>query len=89
MTEQAGSRQANVDGTAPDIVRAVWSAVLGEASLDSDVGFFDLGATSMDVVAAVGRLRDRWPGLRVLDVFLHPTVNSLAEFLDGSPARDA
>ncbi len=84
MTERSVAAQVNVDGPPHDVVRAVWSVVLGDESLDADIGFFDLGATSADVVAAVARLRDRWPALRVVDVFLHPTVDSLAAFLDAS-----
>jgi hypothetical protein len=68
-------------------VQAVWSVVLGEESLDPDVGFFDLGATSTNVLAAVDRLRARWPNLRVIDVFLYPTVNSLTAFLDPDAPR--
>src|SRR4051812_33772763 len=84
LTERSVAAPVNVAGPPHDVVRAVWSVVLGEDSLDPDTGFFDLGATSADVVAAVARLRDRWPALRVVDVFLHPTVNGLAAFLDAS-----
>jgi hypothetical protein len=64
-----------------DVVHAVWCEVLGVELLDPDVGFFDLGATSSDVMSAVTRLRDRWPDLRAVDMMLYPTVNSLATFL--------
>ncbi|OLE27405.1 MAG: hypothetical protein AUG49_05315 [Catenulispora sp. 13_1_20CM_3_70_7] len=64
---------------------AVWSAVLAEEPIDQNVGFFDLGATSADVLSAVEMLRCRWPDLRVVDIFLHPTVHALAAFLGDDP----
>jgi hypothetical protein len=84
MTERADARTRSSAGPPTEVVGEIWSAVLGAESLDSDVGFFDLGATSADVAAAVDRLRRWWPDLRVVDVFLYPTVNSLTAFL----ARD-
>jgi hypothetical protein len=85
MAEQANSGPAALAGPAVEVVRAVWAQVLGEESIDAEDGFFDLGATSMDVVKAVVRLRGRWPGLRVVDVFLHPTVTALATFVEVDP----
>ncbi len=68
--------------TTTAIVGATWADVLGCTDVDPNVGFFDMGAVSVDVVRAVERLRGRWPRLRVVDVFLYPTVNELARFLD-------
>jgi hypothetical protein len=65
-----------------EVVVAVWASVLDCGTVAEDVGFFDLGATSMDVVAVVRMLRGRWPRLQIIDVFAHPTVEQLAAFLD-------
>jgi acyl carrier protein len=62
-------------------VYAVWTQVLGVEEVDTEAGFFDLGADSMMVMQAVGMLREHWPGIRVVDVFANPTVASLAAFL--------
>ncbi|MFD7027463.1 phosphopantetheine-binding protein [Streptomyces sp. NPDC059917] len=89
MTESAHSaHSAHIDlsGPANEVVGAVWAEVLGEGTVDREVGFFDLGGSSMHVLQVVERLRVRWPGLRSVDLFLYPTVNSLAEFLEGKPA---
>ena len=88
MTEQSGPGPANLEGTPRHVVGAVWSAVLAEESVDPDVGFFDLGATSANILAAVDMLRRRWPDLRVVEIYLYPTVNTLAAFLDDSSRRD-
>jgi aryl carrier-like protein len=66
-----------------DAVAAVWERLLGVPAIDRDEGFFDLGADSILVVRAVGLLRGRWPDLKVVDVFAHPTVSSLASHLAG------
>jgi hypothetical protein len=75
-------------GPAADVVRATWAAVLGQPTIAPDVGFFDLGAVSADVLVVVGCLRARWPRLRVVDVFVYPTVDTLAAFLDRQFAGD-
>jgi aryl carrier-like protein len=83
MDERVNTGPAELAGSPAEVVRAVWAHVLGEESFDAETGFFDLGATSVDVLRAVERLRVRWPGLRVVDVFLHPTVAALAAFVEG------
>lgn len=85
MTKSAHSASTDLDGPVAEVIGAVWSQVLGEGSVDPDIGFFDLGGSSLDVLEVVNRLRVRWPGLRSVDLFLYPTVNSLAEFLEGEP----
>lgn len=88
MTEHDDFNLPDLTGPAADVVRAAWAAVLGQAAIPPDVGFFDLGAVSADVLVAVGMLRTRWPRLRVVDVFMYPTVDDLAAFLDRQPAAD-
>ncbi|MBP2707789.1 acyl carrier protein [Microbispora sp. RL4-1S] len=72
----------DLDGTPAEILQAVWADALGVAEVDPDAGFFDLGATSEMILGVVRVLRRRWPRLRIVDVFSHPTVAQLAAFLD-------
>ncbi|MFI7068857.1 acyl carrier protein [Micromonospora sediminicola] len=71
-----------LDGASIDVVRRVWADALGLDDVDQDIGLFDLGATSADMLSVVRILRQRWPRLRVVDIFDHPTVAQLAAFLD-------
>ncbi|RLU81389.1 peptide synthetase [Streptomyces griseocarneus] len=63
---------------------ALWGEVLGTAELSTDDDFFcDLGGHSMAAARLVSRLRGE-PGLRDVamgDLYAHPTVRSLAGFL--------
>ncbi|HJQ00138.1 MAG TPA: acyl carrier protein [Jatrophihabitans sp.] len=85
MTDGPGAVPVDLTGPATDVLRAVWGGVLGHESIESEVGFFDLGATSVDVLRVVETLRYRWPQLRAVDVFLYPTVSTLAAFLEDQP----
>lgn len=69
-------------GTPAEVVEAVWADALGVEAVDPDTGFFDLGATSNMMLDVVGVLRRRWPRLKIVDIFSHPTVGQLAAFLD-------
>jgi UDP-N-acetyl-D-mannosaminuronic acid transferase (WecB/TagA/CpsF family) len=82
MTDHARAPEVDLDGAPVDVVQAVWALALGEVAIDPDVGFFDLGATSEMILGVVRALRQRWPGLKTVDVFSHPTVVQLAAFLD-------
>ncbi|WP_432921500.1 acyl carrier protein [Microbispora sp. CA-135349] len=84
MTDRACAPEVefDLDGTPAEVVRAVWADALGVATIEPDVGFFDLGATSAMILGVVRVLRRRWPGLKVVDVFSHPTVAQLAALLD-------
>ena len=65
-------------------IATVWAEVLGldvdATPLGIDDDFFALGGESMKAVRAVRRIDARLP---VLDLFAHPTVRSLAAYLDG------
>jgi hypothetical protein len=84
MTERKCDPAAALDrdGSTVDVVRAIWAEALGLESVDDDAGFFDLGASSVTVVDVVRVLRRRWPRIRVVHVFSHPTVAQLAAFLE-------
>ncbi|MFL6137840.1 MAG: acyl carrier protein [Frankiaceae bacterium] len=82
--ESAPGAEVDLDGTPVEAVKAVWAAALGLATVDADEGFFDLGASSATVVEVVRILRRRWPRIRVVHVFAHPTVAQLVAFLEGA-----
>ena len=84
MSESALDLPDDID-SAKQAIAAAWAQVLNVGYIDPDVGIFDLGATSATVLVVVELLRDRWPRLKAVDVFLYPTVASLAEFLASGP----
>jgi pyochelin synthetase len=69
-------------GPDPEIERTVaevLSELLGGAEVDVTTPFFRLGATSLTLVLAHGRLSERLdPALSVVDLFTWPTVKQLA-----------
>jgi fengycin family lipopeptide synthetase D len=78
-------RDASVDegrlGAAVTTISAVWADVLGTDGVAVDVGFFDLGADSLQMIQALGLLRAEWPSIRIVDLFSYPTVSALARHL--------
>ena len=73
-------------------VAAVWRRVLGladTAALDIHRNFFELGGNSLLVLRVFNDLRAIRSDLRLVDLFRHATVQSLAAFLDApvSPVR--
>lgn len=84
MTDRTSGSAAGLalDGASIDVVKAVWAQALGMDDVVQDAGLFDLGATSATMLEVVRVLRQRWPRLRVVDIFDHPTVAQLAAFLD-------
>lgn len=68
-------------------VEAVFADVLDTADLSPEVGFFDLGADSLAIVRAINRLRGRWPFLRPVDAFAHPTVAALVRYIESRDGR--
>ncbi|MEV0425772.1 amino acid adenylation domain-containing protein [Micromonospora sp. NPDC050495] len=67
-------------------VAAVWAEVLDVAGFGVDDDFFALGGHSFSAVRAVRMIDER---LRVIDLFLHPTVRELAAYLDGGAGQDS
>lgn len=72
----------HLDGAPSGVVEEVWARALGLDAVDTDMGFFDLGADSVMLVGVLKVLRRRWPRLRVADLFAHPTAGQLAAFLE-------
>ncbi|MEM6479914.1 MAG: beta-ketoacyl synthase N-terminal-like domain-containing protein, partial [Pseudomonadota bacterium] len=68
---------------AESIIAQAWADVLEHEDFGVDDGFFDVGGTSLSLVAVESRLRNRWPELEFAALFRHPTISGLAAALDG------
>lgn len=66
-------------------VYEVWKDILGLETFGIDDGFFELGGESFKALKAVRRLGD-WIG--IMDFFKHPTVRTLAEYIDAGKPSD-
>ena len=65
-------------------VAALWSSLLGHESVPLDVGFTELGGTSVHLVRFHERLAARYgDALELVDLFRHPTVEELSRHLMG------
>lgn len=64
---------------------AAWAAVLGHRDFGPDDGFFDIGGDSISIVTVHDTLAAELPEveIRVVDLFLHPSVNALADHVAG------
>ncbi|MEV7405101.1 amino acid adenylation domain-containing protein [Streptomyces sp. NPDC091267] len=86
---------ATVAGTATEqVVAALWARVLHLELVAVTDHFFDLGGNSIRLLSVLSALRERgtYGELSLVDLFRHPTVASLAAFLDRSapgPAAEA
>ena len=73
-------------------IAIAWQRVLGLDRVGLDENFFDLGGTSLSLLRLHGELRSVKGGttLRIVSLFEHPTVRTLAAFLEGgAPAKPA
>ncbi|WP_395293100.1 amino acid adenylation domain-containing protein [Kitasatospora hibisci] len=96
----AGSSEPGVSG-APDgaaeaadrleeTIAALWAGVLGRERIGREENFFDLGGSSLLLVAAQAGVNEALgTDLTVVDLFGHPTVRDLARHLAGSGVRAA
>ncbi|GGU91355.1 hypothetical protein GCM10010182_02850 [Actinomadura cremea] len=76
------------DAEVERVVAGVLGELLDGAPVDATTPFFQLGATSLILVRAHGRLHELLdPGLAVVDMFAHPTVRQLAAHI--TARRDA
>jgi mycobactin peptide synthetase MbtE len=63
-------------------VAAVWTEVLGREAIAPTSNFFDVGGTSLTLTAVRARLSAQFGRqLKIVDLFRHPTIRSLAAFL--------
>ncbi|UYO52391.1 non-ribosomal peptide synthetase [Rhodopseudomonas palustris] len=89
-TEQLGARADDEDfsdDSVGSIVADIWGALLGK-SVDARANLFDLGATSLQMIAAHERIQAaigiRFP---VTDLFAHPSIAEFQACLDGASHR--
>ncbi|SDH96036.1 Acyl-CoA synthetase (AMP-forming)/AMP-acid ligase II [Sinosporangium album] len=91
LPESAGGggdgRDADPAGDTQRLIAEIWCEVLGLPRVGVRAAFFDLGGASLQLARVHGVLQERL-GRRVamVDLFRHPTVESLAEFLDAPEA---
>jgi aryl carrier-like protein len=73
------------DASVRRLLEGLWCRVLQVDHVDPQVGFFDLGATSLMLVEVLSALRERWPSMKMVDLLGHPTVKELEAFLRQQP----
>ena len=69
-------------------VRDLWRELLGTEVRSLDDDFFDIGGSSLTAALLVSRLRQRYPNIRVANVYEHSTLRRLAADLDDSGELD-
>ncbi|MFC4008665.1 amino acid adenylation domain-containing protein [Nonomuraea purpurea] len=70
------------------LLAGIWGEVLGLARVGAHDNFFDVGGNSIRLLAVLSALREREldGGVKLVDLFRHPTIAALAARLEG-PAR--
>ena len=67
-------------------IAQVWQKVLGRDVINASDNFFDLGGTSIQIIDAHAQLASLLPkGSEVIELFRHPTISSLASFVEDNP----
>jgi acyl-CoA synthetase (AMP-forming)/AMP-acid ligase II len=81
--EAAQPAAATPGGQVEGQLRAICESELGGRSIDVDESLFDLGASSLKLLAIHERIERLWPGkVEVTDLFEHPTIGELALFIE-------
>ncbi|HEX2790302.1 MAG TPA: non-ribosomal peptide synthetase [Steroidobacteraceae bacterium] len=71
-------------------LRAICEQELEGRSIDPDQSLFDIGASSLKLIAIHERIERLWPGLvDVTDIFDHPSIGELASFIEQKLAAAA
>ncbi len=79
--DHAPRPQAGVEGE----LTAIWSRTLGIDDVPSDRNFFDLGGTSLQLMAVHAAIQSAFArDIALMDLFAHPTIASLAAHLSNS-----
>ena len=75
---------ARVDGSEiTQLLRGICEQELEGRSIDVDESLFDVGTSSLKLIAIHERIERLWPGLvDVTDIFDHPSIGALARFLE-------
>jgi amino acid adenylation domain-containing protein len=75
------------DGTTQSRLREIVAGVLGRDSVRIDDNFFDLGATSLDLIGIHAKIVEAFGAvLTVVDLFGHPNIKAVAGKIDGDAA---
>ena len=68
-------------------LRTICETELEGRSIDVDESLFDLGASSLKLIAIHERIERLWPGLvEVTDIFEHPSIGALSAFIESKAA---
>ncbi len=80
-------RPAAAANRTQDILLGVWRRILGADAVGLDDNFFDIGGTSLQLIAAHAEIAEAFPiRLAPVDLFEHPTIRTLAARIDGADA---
>ncbi|MDM7491020.1 amino acid adenylation domain-containing protein [Rhodococcus sp. GXMU-t2271] len=79
--EAAAAEALGLDPTA-EWVAGLWVSILGTPIESIDDDFFELGGGSLAAAQLVTALRERYPAMTVAELYDHPRLGSLAEYLD-------
>jgi aryl carrier-like protein len=73
---------AAADGIIESQLRTICESELEGRRIDVDESLFDLGASSIKLIAIHERIERLWPGLvEVTDIFEHPSIGALSAFI--------
>lgn len=70
-------------GEIESMVAEIWREVLGTEHIGRHERFVEVGGTSFKALAVYGRLRRRFPGFAIAQLYAHPTIAELAVELGG------
>ncbi len=84
-SDDAAEPTLELDGV-QTFVNELWRELLGTPARALDDDFFDLGGSSLSAALLVSRLRQRYPSIRVANVYEHSTLRALAAELEKGAA---
>ena len=73
-------------GETERILSGIFARTLGLRAIGPDTNFFDLGATSLNLVEAHALIVRIWPSVDVLALFRHPNIHELSRAIEGRAA---
>jgi amino acid adenylation domain-containing protein len=78
-------------GEAERTLIGIFSRILGRSTIEPETNFFDLGATSLNLMEAHAAIAHVWPGVGVIELFEHPSIRGLARAIESqaTPAQSA
>ena len=85
LSAQQGSAYEAPQGSLEEKLARVWSGVLGTDSVSRNSSFFDMGGSSMLLIRVQAILEKELEiKVSVVDLFMHPTIESLANHLENA-----